>query len=188
MHENLMDMNHQFLHRRTTGKVAPRYRGRRAGPDWLEVDYNFWRLDEKPPLGETVIVGSFRNGSVDPRDLMTVRTEYPYQTLRFWTAGGKPVLHVWLGYTPVDAAQRLNWTFILLSVHRPKVPSLLDIAWPILTWFTNQVFAEDCAIVEMEQAVYDSQGGDWNQEVFPPIRELRKLLAANGWPPTHSMS
>ena len=24
MHENLMDMNHQFLHRRTTGKVVPR--------------------------------------------------------------------------------------------------------------------------------------------------------------------
>ncbi len=25
MHENLMDMNHQFLHRSTTGKVVPRY-------------------------------------------------------------------------------------------------------------------------------------------------------------------
>ena len=31
MHENLMDMNHQFLHRRTTGKVAPRYLGSRDG-------------------------------------------------------------------------------------------------------------------------------------------------------------
>ncbi|UGY14395.1 Rieske 2Fe-2S domain-containing protein [Bradyrhizobium septentrionale] len=28
MHENLMDMNHQFLHRRTTGKVTPRYLAR----------------------------------------------------------------------------------------------------------------------------------------------------------------
>lgn len=103
MHENLMDMNHQFLHRRTTGKVAPRYRGRRAGPDWFEVDYSFRRPDEKPPLGETVIVGSFRSASADSRDLMTVRTEYPYQTLRFWTAGDKPVLHVWL------ATRRLTW-------------------------------------------------------------------------------
>jgi len=31
MHENLMDMNHQFLHRRTTGRVKARYLGRRAG-------------------------------------------------------------------------------------------------------------------------------------------------------------
>jgi renierapurpurin 18,18'-hydroxylase len=188
MHENLMDMNHQFLHRRTTGKVAPRYRGRRAGPDWFEVDFSFRRPDEKPPLGETVIVGSLRSASADSRDLMTVRTEYPYQTLRFWTAGDKPVLHVWLGYTPVDAAQRSNRTFILLSVRRPKIPGLLDVAWPVLAWFTNRVFAEDCAIVEMEQAAYDSQGGDWNQEVFPPIRELRKLLAANGRPPAHETS
>ena len=26
MHENLMDMNHQFLHRRTPGNVVPRFR------------------------------------------------------------------------------------------------------------------------------------------------------------------
>jgi hypothetical protein len=31
-------------------------------------------------------------------------------------------------------------------------------------------------IVGMEQAAYDAQGADWNQEVFPPIRALRKLL------------
>ena len=49
-----------------------------------------------------------------------------------------------------------------------------------LTWFTNRVFEEDRIIVEMEQAAYDAQGSDWNQEVFPPIRELRELLARNG--------
>jgi renierapurpurin 18,18'-hydroxylase len=27
MHENLMDMNHQFLHRRNMGQIVPRYRG-----------------------------------------------------------------------------------------------------------------------------------------------------------------
>ena len=27
MHENLMDMNHQFLHRRQMGQIAPRYLG-----------------------------------------------------------------------------------------------------------------------------------------------------------------
>ena len=52
-----MDMNHQFLHRRTTGKVVPRYLGSRAGERWMEVDYSFARPGEKPPIGEAVIVG-----------------------------------------------------------------------------------------------------------------------------------
>ena len=61
-------------------------------------------------------------------------------------------------------------------------PTLLDLAWPALIWFTNRIFAEDREIVEMEQAAYDSQGADWNQEVFPAIRDLRTLLIANGQP------
>ncbi len=183
MHENLMDMNHQFLHRRTTGKVFPRYLDRRLGSDWLEVDYSFSRPDQKPPLGEAVIVGALRGESKSSQDLMTVRTEYPNQTLKFWiSSGGDPALDVWLGYTPVDKAQRRNRTFIVLSVHRPKIPKILDLAWPLLTWFTNRVFAEDCTIVEMEQEAHDHQGADWNQEVFPPIRDLRTLLAVNGQP------
>ena len=43
MHENLMDMNHQFLHRRQMGQIAPRYLGRRSGPGWIECDYTFAR-------------------------------------------------------------------------------------------------------------------------------------------------
>jgi len=183
MHENLMDMNHQFLHRRTTGKVAPRYLGSRAGESWMEVDYSFSRPDQKPPLGEALITGALRGRATTARDLMTVRTEYPYQTLRMWTRGKEPVLSVWLGYTPVDAAQRRNRTFVVLSVRRPKIPGLLDLAWPVLAWFTSRVFSEDCAIVEMEQAAHDAQGADWNQEVFPPIRQLRKLLRDCGEPP-----
>jgi renierapurpurin 18,18'-hydroxylase len=181
MHENLMDMNHQFLHQRTTGKVAPRYLGRRGGDGWLEVDYSFSRKG-KPPIGEAVITGTMRGGSATARDLMTVRTDYPYQTLRLWTSGDKPVLSVWLGYTPVDVEQKSNRTFIVLSVRRPKIPGVLDLVWPVLAWFTNRVFAEDCEIVEMEQAAWDSRGRDFNQEVFPPIRDLRKLLADAGQP------
>jgi hypothetical protein len=182
MHENLMDINHQFLHRRTTGRVKPRYRDRRIGDGFIEVDYSFNRQpDERPPLGLDIIAGRIR-GELMSRNIMTIRTEYPYQTLRHWVGGEKPVLSVWLGYTPVDQQQRHNRTFIVLSVRRPKLPLLLDAAWPALAWFTNRVFAEDCEIVEMEQSAYDSQGSDWNQEVFPPIRELRGLLAANGVP------
>jgi renierapurpurin 18,18'-hydroxylase len=182
MHENLMDMNHQFLHRRTTGRVKPRYLGHRIGEAFMEVDYSFSRPEEKPPIGEAVITGLLRGESKTSRDLMTIRTEYPHQTLRHWVGAERPALHVWLGYTPVDKEQRLNRTFIVLSVRRPKVPLLLEVAWPLLAWFTGRVFAEDCAIVEMEQVAYDSQGGDWNQEVFPPIQELRRLLAASGVP------
>jgi phenylpropionate dioxygenase-like ring-hydroxylating dioxygenase large terminal subunit len=182
MHENLMDMNHQFLHRRTTGKVAPRFLGTRSGDGWMEVDYSFARPGERPPLGEAVIVGRLRGRARTARDLMTVRTEYPYQTLRMWTRGDEPVLSVWLGYTPVDAAQTRNRTFVVLSVRRPKFPGVLDLAWPVLAWFTGRVFAEDCEIVEMEQAAHDVQGADRNQEVLPPIRALRKLLRECGEP------
>jgi len=180
MHENLMDMNHQFLHWRTTGKVVPRYLDSRAGNGWIEVDYSFARPDEKPPLGEAVIVGGLRGRAQAARDLMTVRTEYPYQSLRMWTRGDEPVLSVWLGYTPDDAEQHRNRTFVVLSVRRPKIPAVLDLAWPVLAWFTDRVFAEDCEIVELEQAAHDAQGADWNQEVFPPIRALRKLLRECG--------
>ena len=119
---------------------------------------------------------------------MTIRTEYPYQTLRIWTSGDEPVMHLWIAYTPVDAAQTSNRTFGLLSVRRPKIPALLDLAWPALIWFTERIFAEDREIVEMEQAAHDRQGADWNQEVFPPIRDLRRLLAANRPPPTPGQS
>jgi renierapurpurin 18,18'-hydroxylase len=183
MHENLMDMNHQFLHHRTTGKVKPRYLGKREGDGWMELDYTFTRPGQKPPIGESLITGGFRGDTSKPRDLMTIRTDYPHQNLRFFSSGGAvPALHVWLGYTPVDAEQRKNRSFILLSVRRPKIPGILDLAWPVLTWFTNRVFAEDREIVELEQAAWDAQGADWNQEVFPAIRDLRELLARHGRP------
>ncbi len=182
MHENLMDMNHQFLHRRHMGQIAPRYLGRRLGNDWLEADYSFARVGGRQPLGEAAILGIRRGISTIHKDLMTIRTEYPHQTLRIWTSDPKPVMHLWIGYTPVDTEQKFNRTFGLLSVRRPKISGLLNLAWPALVWFTDRIFAEDRAIVEMEQAAYDRQGADWNQEVFPVIRDLRALLAANGRP------
>jgi renierapurpurin 18,18'-hydroxylase len=127
-----------------------------------------------------VILGSRRGASNIHKDLMTIRTEYPYQTLRIWTSGDEPVMHLWVAYTPVDAQQKTNRTFGLLSVRRPKIPGLLQLVWPFLVRFTVRIFAEDRAIVEMEQIAHDKQGADWNQEVFPPIRGLRALLRARG--------
>ena len=74
-------------------------------------------------------------------------------------------------------------TFGLLAIQRPKkVGFLLDAAWPILVWFTERIFTEDRWIVEEEQKAHDAQGADWNQEVFPAIRELRELLRRCGVP------
>lgn len=181
MHENLFDMNHQFLHRRQMGMIKARCLGRRHGEDWAEVDYTFSRSAGAPSVGESAILGVMRKrGEGDNADLMTIRTEYPYQHLRVWVGDGPPVLSVWLGYTPLDRAQRTNRTFGYLSVKRPGIPGLLDAAWPFITMFTERIFHEDKEIVELEQKAHDAQGSDWNNEVFPPIKDLREVLLRCG--------
>jgi len=93
------------------------------------------------------------------------------------------VMDLWIAYTPLDREQRTNRTFGLLSIQRPpKAGFLLDLGWPVLVWFTERIFTEDRWIVELEQAAHDAQGADWNQEVFPPIRELRGVLGRCGVP------
>jgi renierapurpurin 18,18'-hydroxylase len=184
MHENLFDMNHQFLHRKEMGMIKATCLGRRQGPDWCEVDYTFSRTAGRGTVGEAAILNVMRskNQAAD-RDLMTIRTGYPYQNLRVWVNGGEPVLDVWLAYTPLDKAQRTNRTFGYLSVKRPKIPGLIEAAWPFITWFTERIFKEDKEIVEREQAAHDAQGADWNNEVFPAIRDLRTVLARCGVSP-----
>ena len=43
MHENLMDINYQFLHRRNMGSIRAKCLDRRQGSDWIEIDYTFTR-------------------------------------------------------------------------------------------------------------------------------------------------
>lgn len=196
MHENLFDMNHQFLHRRQMGSITAQCLGRRKGDDWIEVDYTFSRDEGRPSAGEAVIVNLMRPDARkskagaegekrgDFTDLMTIATRYPYQDLRVWVGREgemtDPVLHVWLGYLPVGADQRANRTFGYLSVLKPPIPGLIHAAWPLVTFFTEKIFAEDKEIVEQEQAAWDEAGFDRNNEIFAPIRELRDLLARSG--------
>jgi renierapurpurin 18,18'-hydroxylase len=185
MHENLFDMNHQFLHRRNMGMIRASCLGKRSGSDWCEVDYTFARTAGRQPLGEAAIMNVMSSEDNDERGVMTVRTEYPYQRLRFWTSRDKaegPALDVWLAYTPLDADQRSNRTYGYLSVKKPGIPGLIHLAWPFVTWFTENIFREDKDIVEHEQRAHDSQGTDWNNEVFPAIRDLREVLARCGVP------
>jgi hypothetical protein len=112
---------------------------------------------------------------------MTIRTEYPYQTLKFWTAGSiEPALDLWNIYVPVDKDNRKNHTFGLMMIKRPKMGFLLNMFWPFIIWFTNGIFAEDRVICELEQKAFDENDCDSNNEVFPAIKGLRKVLIENG--------
>jgi phenylpropionate dioxygenase-like ring-hydroxylating dioxygenase large terminal subunit len=183
MHENLSDMNHQVLHRSLMGSIKATCLGRRQGNDWCEVDYTFSRTEGRATLGETTILGVMRAPKdATNRDVMTIRTEYPYQRLKVWVDGGDPVLDVWLAYTPLDAAQRTNRTFGYLSVKKPKIPGLIHLAWPFVRWFTEGIFTQDKHIVEEEQKAHDLQSGDWNNEIFQPVRDVREVLSRCGVP------
>jgi renierapurpurin 18,18'-hydroxylase len=190
MHENLFDMNHQFMHRKQMGSIKARCLGREHGDDWAQVEYSFSRTEGKSSVGEQVIVDLMRKrgeAKKDFSDHMRIRTDYPTQSLKVWVGRNiqptqDPVLDVWLGYTPLDAEQRTNRTFGYLSVKKPRIPGLIHIVWPFVTWFTENIFREDKEIVEYEQRAHDAQGGDWNNEVFPPIRDLRAVLARCGKP------
>jgi renierapurpurin 18,18'-hydroxylase len=180
MHENLMDMNHQFLHRRVTGKIKATHLDTRHGDGFVEVDYRF-----EQPGGNTPMASRFMHGHASDRkdagaDLMTIRTQYPYQYLTLRHGSPEPIISLWAAYVPLDREQRVNYTVGLLAIRKPRLAFLLHAAWPVIRHFTERVFAEDRVAVEAEQRAYDAQGGDWNQEILPYIWDLRRLLIAGG--------
>lgn len=184
MHENLMDMNHQFLHRRLLGSIKPVLLEKRGGNTWVEAQYKFERTGGKPTFG-----GGFMLGREDPDrsvrhfDIMTVRTEYPYQTLTLRRpTSDEPALHLWAAYVPGDKDQRTNQSFGLLAIKKPNIPLAITLLLPAMRYFTERVFTEDRLAVEAEQRAYDLQQADWNQEVFPVILDLRDLLTRGGIP------
>lgn len=173
-------MNHQFLHRSLMGSIRATLLDTREGEDWLEVDYTFGRTGGKQPIGEALIIGR-RELPVGKKDLMTIRTEYPYQTLKFWTADSDaPALDLWNVYIPTDREQRVNHTFGLMNIRKPGIPGLMHLLWPFIVRFTEGIFGQDRRIVEAEQRAFDAQGEDLNQEVFPAIQRLKTLLTRRG--------
>jgi phenylpropionate dioxygenase-like ring-hydroxylating dioxygenase large terminal subunit len=190
MHENLFDMNHQFMHRKYMGSIRASCLGRDHGDNWAQVEYSFSRTSGKSSVAEQVIVDLMRKRSEAKKgfsDHMRIRTDYPAQSLKVWVGRDiqptqDPVLDVWLGYTPLDAQQRTNRTYGYLSVKKPRFPGLIHAVWPFVTWFTENIFREDKQIVEHEQRAYDAQGADWNNELFAPLRDLRMVLARCGTP------
>ena len=87
MHENLFDMNHQFLHRKQMGSIRANCLGRQSGDHWAEVEYSFSRTAGKQSIGESVIVDLMRKRGAPKKDFsdhMRIRTDYPSQSLRVW--------------------------------------------------------------------------------------------------------
>lgn len=194
MHENLMDMNHQFLHRKLMGKIRATLKDVIETGDSVEAQYTFARLGGRQSIGEKIMIGEVqRRPHQKDNNLMRIVTRYPYQWLTFQLAGAeKPALVLWNFYTPIDHAQTSNRTLGLMLVRRPmKLAAPLrglavNAAWPFVRWFTESIFAEDQAIVEQEQAAFEAQGADWNQEINPPILALRELLRRRGVDISHA--
>ena len=186
MHENLMDMNHQALHRGIMGTIQPTLFERREGDDWVEARYRFERTAGKPKRGARFLMAGRRpSGDASIPDVMTIRTQYPYQTLGIRRGGSEePAFNLWAAYVPWDREQRSHISVGMLMIEKPRIPGLVHIIWPLIRRFAESVFAEDRMAVEMEQRAYDEQGGDWNQEVNPVIVALRALLVRRGVPLT----
>ncbi|WSS20714.1 aromatic ring-hydroxylating dioxygenase subunit alpha [Streptomyces sp. NBC_01190] len=182
MHENLLDMNHQFLHRGILGKIQPKLLGYETGPQFVEARYLFTHVGGKKDRGAGMLAAEGIGGSKSP-DVITIRTQYPYQTLRLVAEGAEhPAFSLWVAYVPEDAEQRTNHAYGLLMIEKPPIPGALHIAWPFIRRFTERVFAEDRTAVEAEQRAWDEQRQDRNQEIFPVIRDVRDVLRANGTP------
>jgi hypothetical protein len=163
------------------------------GENWVEARYMFDRV----PGGKYLIGADFmiaggkrkkaadngnKNGDAD-RELMTIRTQYPYQLLSVWLPGDDgSVFDLWAAYVPVDREQRTNHSYGILCIKKPGFPGLMQMLKPFIRYFIGRVFAEDQMIVEAEQQAWDRQGRDRNHEVFPLLLDLREVLARNGVP------
>ncbi|MER5963587.1 aromatic ring-hydroxylating dioxygenase subunit alpha [Streptomyces sp. NPDC002057] len=180
LHENLLDMNHQFLHRGVLGRIQPKLLGYDTGPRSVEARYLFVPSGGRKDRGAGLLSAEGVGGASTP-DVVTIRTEYPYQTLRTVPeSSDTAAFSLWAAYVPEDAEQRVSRVFGLLMIAKPSIPGALHLAWPLIRRFTERVFAQDRMAVEAEQRAWDEQGADWNQEVFPLILDVRKVLRANG--------
>ncbi len=182
MHENLLDMSHQVMHRGVVGRIKPTLLSYQRGETWVEAKYRFEDGGGRRLLGAEFLSGDGVKSAADsPGDIITIKTVYPYQTLSLAASeSAEPVFRLWAVYIPGDPEQKTNHSFGLLMIRKPKLPGLIYLLWPFIRRFAESTFAEDRMAVEAEQRAHDQQGGDWNREVLPLIHELREVLVRNG--------
>jgi phenylpropionate dioxygenase-like ring-hydroxylating dioxygenase large terminal subunit len=84
LHENLLDMNHQFLHRGVVGRIQPELLGYESDPHSVSVRYRFTHTEGKKSRGAALLTASIGQTS---QHIITIRTGYPYQTLQLAPQG-----------------------------------------------------------------------------------------------------
>ena len=106
---------------------------------------------------------------------MTIRTQYPYQTLNIVRGGAdEPAFDLWVVYVPYDKEQRSHISCGMLMIEKPPIPGLIHALWPLIRRFAESVFTEDRMAVEAEQKAHDEQQGDWNQNQSSDHRAARR--------------
>jgi phenylpropionate dioxygenase-like ring-hydroxylating dioxygenase large terminal subunit len=179
MHENLMDMTHQVLHRGLMGNIRPSIQTVRRADGLLEVDYRFQRPPGRLGWGPRVMV-RVKPGDSPDRDhaIITIATRYPYQELCLALPSGAVIFNMWAVYVPLGPAQNASQTFGMVMIRKPAVPGVIYLLWPLVRLFTEKVFAQDRQAVEAEQRAHDEQGADWNRKL--PRQGHQALLDSAG--------
>jgi len=138
MHENLFDMNHQFMHRKQMGSIRAQCIGRQHGEDWAQVEYSFSRTAGSASMGEQVIVNLVRKRGAarSPSPTTCAFARLSSQSLKVWVGRdiqetNDPVLDVWLCYTPLDAQQRTKPHLRLSVVKKPPCRALSTRCGPL---------------------------------------------------------
>ena len=109
------------------------------------------------------------------KDVMTVRTGYPYQTLKIRSGDGTLVMDLWIVYVPLDAAQRTNRTFGLLSIRKPGIPFART--GTAAAGLVHGAHLQGRPLDRRARTRGPRQAGSrLEPEVFPVINELRDLL------------
>ena len=182
MHENLLDMNHQFLHRGILGKIQPKLLGYDSGPavGGGPVPVHPRRREEEPRRQPARRRGHRRQ--------QVARRHHHQDRVPVPDPPAGPGERRASGVLPLGGLRARGCR----AAHQPRVrpahdreaadPGALHLAWPFIRRFTERVFAEDRMAVEAEQRAWDEQGEDWNREVFPLILDVRDVLRSNGVP------
>ena len=177
MHENLLDMNHQFLHRGVVGRIQPELLGYQAGPRFVEARYLFTHAGGRSPWARPARRrrqprGAGRHHHPHRLPVPDPAAVRPGPAARLSACGRSTCPR-----TPSSAPATPTGCSMIA---KPPVPGALRLAWPLIRRFTERVFAEDRMAVEAEQRAWDEQGADRNHEVFPLILDVRDVLRSNG--------
>ena len=123
MLENLMDMSHQFLHRRLLGGLKATLIENSKGNNWVEARYKFESGGKRIVGADLLMEGSGKGTRSDDVDVMTIRTDYPYQTLTLLRDGDEePAMFLWVVYVPVSRDQRRHKSFGMLISKNHRFP------------------------------------------------------------------